>query len=56
VGESSPDSALVCHDLIICGQLGVTSLGWLSRVTGQARGGPNRLRAVLLWATDLPVV
>lgn len=55
VGDSTTESAFGSRDVILCGRLGVTSLVWLSQVTAQARGAGHRLRAVLLWATDLPV-
>ena len=54
VGDPAVDIGITNYDLIICARLGSTSLDWLSRTMQQARGGNHRLRAVLLWATDLP--
>ncbi len=54
VGDPAVDIGIPNYDIIICARLGSTSLDWLSRTMQQARGGNHRLRAVLLWATEMP--
>ena len=54
VGDPAVDIGIASYDIIICARLGSTSLDWLSRTMQQARGGNHRLRAVLLWATEMP--
>ena len=41
-------------DVIICVRLAATPLAWLTAVTLRARARRQRIRAVLLWMTDLP--
>ncbi len=54
VGDPAVDIGISSYDIIICARLGSTSLDWMSRTMQQARGGNHRLRAVLLWATEMP--
>lgn len=54
VGDPAVEIGIPNYDIIICARLGSTSLEWLSRTMQQARGGNHRLRAVLLWATEMP--
>jgi len=41
-------------DVIICVRLAATPLAWLTAVTERVRARRQRIRAVLLWVTDLP--
>ena len=41
-------------DIVLCARLGVTPLGWLSWAVATAREQQRRIRAVVLWADDLP--
>lgn len=54
IGDPAADVGITNYDIIICARLGTTSLDWLSRTMQQARGGNHRLRAVLLWAAEMP--
>ncbi len=42
-------------DVVLCARLGVTTLDWLSRTLRQLEARKRRVRAVVLWATDLPL-
>lgn len=56
VGDPATDIGITNYDLIICARLGTTSLDWLARTMQQAKGGNHRLRAVLLWAAEMPTL
>jgi hypothetical protein len=42
-------------DVVLCARLGVTPLGWLARAARTAEERGHRVRAVLLWATNVPL-
>jgi hypothetical protein len=43
-------------DVVLCARLGVTTLAWLSRTVRQLEDRGRRVRAVVLWSADLPLV
>ena len=43
-------------DVVLCARLGVTTLDWLSRTMRLLEDRGRRVRAVVLWSTDLPLV
>lgn len=45
-----PDS-----DLVLCARLGVTPLAWLASAVRQADDTGRRIRAVVLWSSDVPL-
>jgi len=42
-------------DIVLCARLGVTPLAWITRVVRQAAESQRRIRAVVLWADDVPL-
>lgn len=50
--ESLPAST----DVVLCARPGVTTLAWLSRTMQQYEDHGRRVRAVVLWSADLPLV
>lgn len=42
-------------DVVLCARPGVTTLAWLSRTVQQLEDGGRRVRAVVLWSSDLPL-
>lgn len=42
-------------DLVLCARLGVTSLAWVSRAIRYAEASQRRIRAVVLWADEVPL-
>lgn len=42
-------------DLVLCARLGVTPLAWVSRAVRYADESGRRIRAVVLWADDVPL-
>jgi hypothetical protein len=49
--EMVPDTV----DLVLCARLGETALAWVTRAVKTAEAGGRRVRAVVLWADDLPL-
>lgn len=43
------------RDLVLCARLGVTPLAWLASAVRQADDDGRRIRAVVLWASDVPL-
>lgn len=43
------------RDLVLCARLGVTPLAWLAGAVRQADDTGRRIRAVVLWASDVPL-
>lgn len=43
------------RDLVLCARLGVTPLSWLASAVRQADDDGRRIRAVVLWASDVPL-
>jgi hypothetical protein len=42
-------------DVVLCARLGVNTLDGLSRTVRQLEARERRVRAVVLWAADLPL-
>jgi hypothetical protein len=42
-------------DLVLCARLGVTPLDWVARAVKSAEEHGRRIRAVVLWAEDVPL-
>ena len=42
-------------DLVLCARLGVTPLTWVARAVQMAEAHGRRIRAVVLWAEDVPL-
>jgi hypothetical protein len=40
---------------VLCARLGVTPLAWVSRAVRYADESGRRIRAVVLWADDVPL-
>ena len=55
-GAESPSELVEssAEDVVICVRLAATPLGWLTDVTQRARARRQRIRAVLLWVSELP--
>jgi hypothetical protein len=52
---AAPETVPANADLVLCARLGVTSLAWVTRAVKTAETGGRRVRAVVLWADDLPL-
>jgi len=42
-------------DIVLCARLGVTPLDWIARVVRHTATSQRRIRAVVLWADDVPL-
>lgn len=52
---SAPEMVPPGVDLVLCARLGVTPLSWVTRAVKTAESGGRRVRAVVLWADDVPL-
>ncbi|MFO0070737.1 MAG: hypothetical protein ACK55A_01405 [Gemmatimonas sp.] len=56
VSDLSRAPAVPAHcDLVLCARLGETPLAWVARTVRAAEEQGRRIRAVVLWATDVPL-
>jgi hypothetical protein len=56
VSDLSRAPAVPTHcDLVLCARLGETPLAWVARTVRAAEEQGCRIRAVVLWATDVPL-
>ncbi len=42
-------------DIVLCARLGVTPLAWVARVVRHTQASQRRIRAVVLWADEVPL-